>query len=307
MLSKKANKNKDILTISFVSFFSVIAVLLFAVFILFNVVKIKDLNLDKTVFASSEIDLEMLGFSDMTLSEFIKVFQTVSSPDERRILSKSPQKNDITALNTDLEANNLSGKNINSLLTATYGGVLRQTVLSERGLCLISDMLAPAFNVSEIKNITDLCGENSVEVKNIRFYTADDGIFAHTVVSVNIETVRNKILQNFGYPVFQICGKLYFLNIYKLYTDNGELKGEQLSSVIYNTNEENTDKLLNALFTAYYMSQSEENYVIDNNALSHNVLDIILTAVNNLGTVSIENYSGNRKDIKQNEIVLIIN
>lgn len=306
MAVKNKIKNKDYLSLSFIIFFSFVFLCIFAAFFLFNILKLKDLNLNNSVFASTNISVEMLGFSDMTLSEFMKSFNSISSPDEQNILKDSPKKADKTALWLDLNAAGIYEENADSILSGDFEGV-SGLILSQRGLCLLEDIFADSYKQGEIKKIEELCGPNSVDIKNIHIYQEDENIFLEAAVCVDIQKIRDKILNNFGYPVFEICGKLYFNCTYKLTEQNGVLGGESVSSLLYDATNEDTDKLINALFITYYMAETEGKYVINHQSLCDDIFDIITASVNNMGSTQLVKYEGERKDIKQNEIVLSIN
>lgn len=303
---KNKDRNKDYLTLSFIIFFSFIFACFIVVFILFNVIKLKDLNLNNTVFASTDVTVEMLGIEDMTLSEFVNVYQYVFSPDEAKILKDSPKKNDKTILMNDIKSRGVTEENFNILFDNDFEGLKSGTVISERGFCLIQDSLADCYKQGEICNIENLCGEGTVDIDNIKFYESDGSKYIDAAVSVDIQSIRDRILTNFGYPIFQICGKLYFNCTYKISENNGVITGETVSSVIYDTDEQNTEKIIKALFIAYYMGNAEEEYVLDKDALCNDVLDIITVSLKNMGGASIKKYGGDRKDIKKNEFVIEI-
>jgi len=303
----KVKKRIDKITVSFIIFFSIIFVFWTSSFLLFNILKIKDLNLNKSVFASTEIDTDMLGFSDMTLSEFIKIFQSISSPEENKILEYSPQKKDIIAVFSDLNKNGLTEDNLTQKLSGDFYGINNMDI-SQRGICVISDILIRGCNTEEYNNIIGLCGENSIDIDSIKLYKDDNKYFADVVLCINIENIRNKILENFGYPIFEICGKLYINNTYELNTVDNKISGNVLSSSIYGIDNEDSDKLINALFVAYYLSPTESKYVIDYEKLSPECLDAITFGINNLGSIKFESFSLNdaivRKDIKDQELII---
>lgn len=305
-------KRIDFLTTSFIIFFSFIFLCLIAGFYLFNVLKLKDLNLNDTVFASTQVSFDELGFSDMTLNEFLDIFQNISSPDEQKIMSNSPKKIDKTKLFYDLSLSDLNADNLqSSLFDGNYNGLDTDIIITEREFCLLTDILIKDCGYDEYENITEICGNEAVSIKNIKLYNKDNNHYADVVVSVNIENIRNKILQNFGYPIFQICGKLYFINTYLISDNNGVVSGEVVSSSIYNMDKEMTDKVLNALFVSYYLVPDISlKDVIAYENLSVEVLDIIITALNKMGSVALKNYSTQnqiyRNDIRGNEMVFYI-
>lgn len=293
----KRKKRIDILNLSFIIFFSFIFLCLCTGFFLFNVLKLKDLNLNNSVFASSEINTEMLGFSDMTLSEFVNTFQKISSPDETKILKNSPKKKDKEEFITDLEKIGLTEQNIaQNLLNGNDYNINNDIELSQKQLCLFTDILFKQSNSTEYNNVLEICGENAIEVKNINLYKQNDNYFIDVTVCINIENIRNKIFENFGYPVFEICGKLYFQNIYSLNINGNKIESEIISTTIYDTDKQISDKLINALFTCYYLTDTENKYVIDYEFLSQELQNTMVFSLNNMGNISIKEYTKNNKD-----------
>jgi hypothetical protein len=301
----KGKKNINYLTLSFIIFILLIFLALSSGFFLFKIIKVKDLKLGESVFAAAGIDVDTLGFSDMTLSEFVEVFSNISSPNEQEILKTAPKQADKTILSKDLYENGLD-ENTMGLLLGGSEGLKFSLILSERGICSFSDMVAAFASGSEIEAVEKLCGEGSVSVKSVKLHNIGQEYFADVVLCINIENIRNKILQNFGYPVYEICGKLYTLNTFELNIDQGALSAQLRSSVVFNTEKEDSDKLVKALFLAYYISDTRDKYVIDIEKLAKEEIAAVTEALNNMGKLKFDIYNGDRKDIKQGEIILNI-
>lgn len=311
----KQKNSVNILTVSFFIFLSFIILFFSVGFYLFNSITIKDLKISNTVFASTDITFEKLGFSDMTLAEFLSTIQNFASPDEHKILNNTPSKKDKDILTKVLNLIGLTEDNMSDILTNGEDYKTSENlILSDREICLLMDSIIKDCNYEEYNSIINLCGKESVSVKNVYFYYSEDGekLFMDISISVDISNIRDKILENFGQPIFQICNSLYFVGTYEINIVDNKLNGQCQTVTLNNMDEELSKKMMYALFISYNLEDTLENHIFSYENLSEEVLNLFTISLNNLGNSSFAVYEKSdtnedeRTDLKEDEIYLII-
>jgi hypothetical protein len=294
----KGVKKRRISIYLFSLYFGMVLVSFIVALIFASTLKIKDLSPE--AFAE-DIDLDELGFSDMTVMDLMGVLQKVTSPDELRINKNAPKKADRAALSEFYEGNGIS--NGGDLLRG------RQEVkyfLTDRQLCLLLDDLIEQRQ-EQFEAVRRLCGEDAISARSVTLYEEEGRQFLRAIVDVNIENIRDKVFHNFGFPTYQICDDLYFCYVFEVDDEGGAFSARRVSCSLYDLEQDMTDKLLNALFTAYYLSGEGWRDTLHYEQICDAVQEFLITSLGNMGRVRIDAAAEKRKDIKKGDILIYIN
>lgn len=292
VMSEINHKKINIATRTCIIFLSVIFMLLSAAYYVFNTVTIRELGLDKSAFASSEIEFEKLGFSDIAVAKFLSAIQELTSPEESKILTNSPRKN-ITdqLLYKNLDGSSLAESNLSDILFSTvFFEGKKQVEISDKELCFILDSVFAKAETEQYNKISKISGANAVSVKNIIIEKDDDGdITAELAFFVNVSNIRDRVLHNLGQSMFQIGDKMYFSAFFTLTADplTGMLSGERQKVTLYNMDEELSEKFIRAIFISYSLDYDNPEILFSHHELADEIFDVFLTLTNNLGYVGI--------------------
>lgn len=294
----KGVKKRRISLYLFSLYFGVVFVAFVVALVFASTLKIKDLSPE--AFAEG-IDLDELGFSDMTVMELMGVLQKVTSPDELRINKNAPKKADKAALSVFYNENGISDGS-----DFLLGRREVKYSLTDRQLCLLLEDLIDRREEG-FEAVRRLCGEDAISAKSVTLYEEEGKLFLRAIIDVNIENIRDKVFHNFGFPTYQICGDLYFSYVFEVDDEDGAFSLRRVSSSLYDLKKDMTDKLLNALLTVYYLSEEGWQDTLPYDEICGAVEELLITSIGNMGRVRIEAASEKRADIKKGDILIYIN